>query len=399
MIRTRAHEKARAHHASRAHDKTIRAVERSAGRLTTASYRHMEDHLPWYGDLGAQERSWVGSVVQAGFASFVDWYLHGVDARDSAAAVFAAAPRALTRTITLNQTLDLLRTVVDVVEEHIPDLATSARDQGPLREAVLRFSRDIAFAAAQVYATAAESRGAWDARLESLIVDAVLRGEDEQDVVGRATALGWSDVEHVTVVIGAAPADEASAVARTRSTATRAGMELLVAVQGGRLVAVLGGEAEIESVAAALTPVFGPGPVVVGPTVARLGAAARSARHAEAGLRAAPAWPDAPRPVRSADLLPERVLSGDESARAWLIEEIYAPLADASGGSLARTAEAYLASGRGLEATARAVFVHPNTVRYRLGRIAQICGYDLTDPREAYVVQTAIGVARLAEAT
>ena len=37
-------------------------------------------------------------------------------------------------------------------------------------------------------------------------------------------------------------------------------------------------------------------------------------------------------------------------------------------------------------------------MRYRLGRIAQVSGYDLTDAREAYVVQTAIAVARLAEA-
>jgi len=383
----------------RAHEKTIRAVERSASRLTTASYRHMDEHLPWYAQLTAQERSWVGLVVQAGFASFVEWYLNGGEAHNSATAVFAAAPRALTRAITLNHTLDLLRTVVDVVEDSIPELATTPRDEEALREALLRYSRDIAFAAAQVYATAAEARGAWDARLESLIVDAVLRGEDDQDVVGRATALGWGDVEHVTVLMGAAPQDnEALAVDRLRTTAARAGVEALVAVQGRRLVAVLGGTPQLDGLASALTEHFGPGPVVLGPTVAHIAAAARSARQAEAGLRAAPAWPDAPRPVVSGELLPERVLSGDDQARGWLIEQVYRPLAEASGGSLARTAEAYLASGRHLEATARALFVHPNTVRYRLGRIAQVSGYDLTDAREAYVVQTAIAVARLAEA-
>lgn len=380
----------------RAHEQTIRAVERSAGQLTTASYRHMEEHLDWYGDLAAQERSWVGTVVQAGFASFVDWYLTGGDAQDSATAVFAAAPRALTRAITLSQTLDLLRTVVDVVEDTIPDLASTPKDEGALREALLRYSRDIAFAAAQVYAAAAEARGAWDARLESLIVDAVLRGEDEQDVVGRATALGWGDIAHVTVLIGTAPhRDEAGVAARMRSTAARAGVEALVAVQGGRLIAVVGGSPQVAPVAAALTGLFGPGPVVVGPTVADLSSAARSARNAEAGLRAAPAWPDAPRPVWSGDLFPERVLTGDPEARRRLIEDIYLPLAEASGGSLARTAEAYLSCGRALEATARALYVHPNTVRYRLGRIAQVAGYDLTDAREAYVVQTAMAVGRL----
>lgn len=373
-------------------------MERSASRLTTASYRHMEEHLEWYGALTAQERSWVGLVVQAGFASFVDWYLRGGDARDSAGTVFAAAPRALARAITLSQTLDLLRTVVQVVEDNIPDLASNPRDAASLREAILRYSRDIAFAAAQVYASVAEARGAWDARLESLVVDAVLRGEDEQNVVGRATALGWGEVEHVTVVVGAPPADdEAAAIDRLRAAATKAGVEALVAVQGRRLVAVLGGTEEVAAVVATLATQYGPGPVVVGPTVPQLGEAARSARHAEAGLRAAPAWPDAPHPVWSMDLLPERVLSDDAEARTWLIDGIYRPLAEASGGTLARTAEAYLGCGRALEATARILFVHPNTVRYRLGRIAEIAGYDLTDAREAYVVQTAIALGRLVD--
>lgn len=382
----------------RAHEQTIRAVERSASRLTTASYRHMEQHLEWYGDLTAQERSWVGVVVQAGFASFVEWYLERGEAQDAAAAVFAAAPRALTRAISLSQTLDLLRTVVDVVEDTIPELASRPKDVVALREAVLRYSRDIAFAAAHVYAAAAEARGAWDARLESLVVDAILRGEDEQEVVGRATALGWGAVQPVTVLIGTPPPHEAGAVERVRSAAGRAGVEALVAVHGRRLVAVIGGTPDIDTVASSLTEPFGPGPLVVGPTVPHIAAAARSARQAEAGLRAAPAWPDAPRPVWSGDLLPERVLSGDEEARAWLVDDIYAPLAQASGGALARTAEAYLSCGRALEATARALYVHPNTVRYRLGRIAQVAGYDLTDAREAYVVQTAIAVGRLAEA-
>ena len=44
------------------------------------------------------------------------------------------------------------------------------------------YSREIAFAAAEVYARAAEQRGAWDARLEALIVDSVLRGEADEAV-------------------------------------------------------------------------------------------------------------------------------------------------------------------------------------------------------------------------
>ena len=103
----------------------------------------------------------------------------------------------------------------------------------------------------------------------------------------------------------------------------------------------------------------------------------------------------APRPVAAADLLPERVLVGDEAARRILFDRIHRPLAAASGGVLTLTATAYLACGRALEATARELFVHPNTVRYRLGRVAAVTGYDLADPREAFVVQMALAIGRL----
>ena len=57
---------------------------------------------------------------------------------------------------------------------------------------MLRYSREIAFAAAEVYARAAEARGAWDARLEALVVDALLRGEadDAPAVPGGRPRLG-----------------------------------------------------------------------------------------------------------------------------------------------------------------------------------------------------------------
>ncbi|PWS21983.1 PucR family transcriptional regulator, partial [Enterococcus faecium] len=84
--------------------------------------------------------------------------------------IFKQAPTELTRSITLQNALQVLRIVVDVVEEKVPELAQH-NDEVALREAVLRFSREVAFAAADVYAKAAENRGSWDARLESLVVD------------------------------------------------------------------------------------------------------------------------------------------------------------------------------------------------------------------------------------
>ena len=50
-----------------------------------------------------------------------------------------------------------------------------------------------------------------------------------------------------------------------------------------------------------------------------------------------------------------------------------------------------------MEATARAMFIHPNTVRYRLRRIQDVTGYNPTDAREAYVLRLAITLGRLQE--
>ncbi|MDQ1535798.1 MAG: hypothetical protein QOE58_191, partial [Actinomycetota bacterium] len=131
--------------------------------------------------------------------------------------------------------------------------------------------------------------------------------------------------------------------------------------------------------------------------VPHLFAAGRSARAAMSGLGAARAWPDAPRPVLADELLVERVLAGDSAARRALIDRIYRPLSTAAGKALFETASTYLDGGGGLESTARVLFVHPNTVRYRLGRIALITGYDLSQPREAHTVRVALAVGRLAE--
>ena len=137
--------------------------------------------------------------------------------------------------------------------------------------------------------------------------------------------------------------------------------------------------------------------LVVGPVVPDLLAAGDSAAAAVAGLRAAPAWPDAPRPVLADDLLPERALAGDPLARARLVHDVYRPL-QSTGTALVETVSAFLEQTSSLEGTARALFVHPNTVRYRLRRVAEVTGYTPADPRHALTLRLALALGRLADA-
>ncbi|MGY0236594.1 PucR family transcriptional regulator [Longispora urticae] len=373
---------------------TIRQIERAAGALATQSVSKMEDTLGWFRELPADQRSWVMLVAQAGVRSFLEWLRGEGTPGEVSDEVFDAAPRELARSITLQHTVALIKVTIDVVEEQVPHLAAPG-EEAELRIAVLRFSREIAFAAARVYARAAETRGAWDARLQALLVDALLRGDSSDVLASRAAALGWTDASPVAVAVGRSPGGEASAVLHVlHRYARRMGVEILGGVHGDRLVVVLGGAADPLATAEKLLGGFGDGPVVVGPAVASLDEATESARAALSGFRAAPAWPAAPRPVATTELLPERAIAGDPEARRILRTDIYGALTKA-GGELLDTLDAFFAVGGVLESAARQLFVHPNTVRYRLRRIAEVTGLSPMNPREAFALRVALTIGRL----
>ena len=353
----------------------------------------MDGELPWFRAMPADQRSWVLLVAQAGIASLIDWCRNPGRPPRLTGEVFGAAPRELVRTVPLKQTVDLIRVTVEVVEDQVEQVAV-AGDADALRLAVLQFSREIAFATAHVYASFAENRGAWDARLEALVVDALVRGDRSEELPGRAAALGWATTGPVQVLVGTAPPEETDARPRVRRAARSQGSEVLVGVHADKLVVVLGGLADLGPAVDRVAREFGPGPVVSGPQVDSLARAGESATAALAGLHAAGAWPQAPRPVSADDLLPERALDGDPGARAALAERVSVPL-QAAGGEVLETVRAVLAHGGNLEASARALFVHPNTVRYRLKRATELTGVPVTEPRGAWTLQLALALAQL----
>ncbi|MFJ4045331.1 PucR family transcriptional regulator [Microbacterium sp. NPDC089987] len=371
---------------------TLAWLRRISGDIATVTIKRLEDTLPWYADMPPARRSAVGLVAQAGITSFIQWYEDPTSTPWIAADIFAAAPRELLRSVSLQQTLQLIRVTVEVTEERV---AGRGED---LREAILLYSRDVAFASADVYARAAEARGLWDARLEALVVDSILTGEADEELPSRIAALGWHGHGEVSVIVGTTPPQ--FDVDLVRRTARRMSVDVLIGVQGSRLVLVIGRarvagkddepeELPFSEIAQRLEPSFGPGYVVLGPPVTALVDAGQSARAALAGFAVARAWRSAPRPVEADDLLPERALAGDTLAKQTLIERIFRPL-EAHSTDLVTTLWSYLDNGRSLEATARELFVHPNTVRYRLKRVTEVIGWDATGPREALILQTAL---------
>jgi DNA-binding PucR family transcriptional regulator len=381
--------------AARIRATTARALERATGDLARAAIARMDETLPWYRAMPAQSRSWVGLVAQAGIAAFVDWFRHPTRRREITGEVFGTAPRELARTVSLQQTVEMVRATIEVVEQAVDEIAAPG-GAAQLREAVLIYAREVAFAAAEVYAQAAEARGAWDARLEAMVVDALMRGEADEALRSRAAALGWGSPASVTVVIGTPPDDEPEAVVDgVHRAAAHAGLDVLAAVQGDRLVAVIGAAPDPLHASRALLAQFGTGPIVIGPPVADLMSAGQSAQAAIAGLRVCRARATLPRPVFARDLLAERAIDGDEAARRQLVENVYQPLV-AAGNGLVETLGGYLEQAGSLEATARALYVHANTVRYRLRRVEEVTGYAATDAREAFTLHLALVLGRLA---
>ena len=382
-------------------ERAAEALRRATGSLSTAAMSRMLTDMPWFAELTAESRSWVGQILQAGIQGFVDWFRRGDDDAfpgDTAAAVFGAAPRTLTGVITLGQTVDLVRLGIEVVESHV-DEVVDPDDAPAVHAAVLRYAREVAFATAEVYARAAEARGAWDARLEALVVDSVLRAEADEAVASRASALGWAHREGVTVVLGPAPAPRTEDLFdQVRRAARVAGMDALCATQGDRLVVILGGgdrprqgrphrrpllrrrpgRGRAPRRRPRRRPTSPPGPPCPG-------CAPRSAGPTRRGR--SPATTSCPSGCSPATGTPAATWSRRCSCRC-----AGQPARD----TLIDTLTAYFQHGQSLEATARALFVHPNTVRYRLRQAAELTGLSATDPREALTLQLALVLGRQA---
>lgn len=359
-----------------------------AGELATATISRLDQTLPWYTAMPPARRAAIGNVAQNGITSFIQWYQDPSSQPWVAADVFDSAPRELLRSISLQETLQVIKVVVQMVEERV------VAEQPDLREAVLTYSREIAFSAADVYARAAEARGLWDARLEALVVDSIISGETSQEISSRVAALGWRADGQTAVLLGSTPlAADPDAI---RKITRKSGADVLIGIQGRRQVAVIGliepsshPEELILTVALKLESLFGDTALVLGSVVGAVSDANRSARSALSAYAVAAAVEERSRPILADDLLPERAMAGDSLAKAQLIERFYTPLAS-DFPELLTTLRAFLDGGRSLEACSKRLFVHANTVRYRLKRVLDEVGLDPTEPRSAFVLQIAL---------
>jgi hypothetical protein len=362
----------------------------------------MDSELPWFEVLPAARRDAIESIIQSLIDAFVSYCSHP----DPSAVprVFGQTPAELVRSISLEQTLQLIRSSVVAVEDSLVGPHAAA-----YREASLDFSRQLAFEAAEIYATSRASSGLWDPRLEQRAIDAVLSGRGLSGMADRLTAVGWRGGGPTIVVVGA-PGVEVDED-KLRRVVWNAGADVLAGVRQGHVVLVLslpitedvrsalsaevaapGTTGSLDAVAREVVDETLTGTAVLGAGVPELGESADSARAAMFGARVVHTWLQAPSVVGADDLLPERALNGDADARNTLVQRILIPLQDSASEWL-QTVAIYLDHGRSIEGCARVLDVHANTIRYRLARVSEVLGFDVTAPRNAFTVQCALRLA------
>ncbi len=242
-----------------------------------------------------------------------------------------------------------------------------------------------------------------DDRLRTIVFECLAEGIGDDRVDSLMHVIGWTGDDVCMAVAGRPVGDRRAFESHLEARLLNAGARsVLTGFRDGWTVMLIGAaDADAaENACMQASAEFGTDDFVC---LGDVGASARGAASSVSGvmsaLKAAPGVPDLPHVIHASDVLPERALLGDATARRQLYEAVYQTLR--RGGPCASalpTVDAFLSSGGSLDATAKKLRVHPNTVRYRLRRVASTTGWDATDPREAYVLRTALAIGRIDDA-
>lgn len=383
------------------------------GHLLEIAKEQLSHDLAWYKQLSESEQAILQEIIRAALEDFLKWSAEFISMTDAAGGevddasliehkvstdhIFFIAPLEFTQSINLQQTLQVTRLVVDVLERNIPLLAARGRET-QVRHALLYFSREVAFSAASVYASAAEAQGAWDARLETLVIESLISGTADDNLPARLAALGWKlDKPSFSIVGTLRDAGEISSgfvQDKLRNRLRQMDADCCMSLHGDAMVTLVGvkGDIDPKEMISNLSDLFAADlPICVGPLRRGIDGVGYTVRSAVNGYKAAPARPNLGRLFRSDEVLPERALLGDEDARNDLYEHVYKSLQNMTREAMLETVDAYLET-RSLEAASQRLGVHGNTVRYRLKRTKEATGWDPTSSRDAYILLSAIKI-------
>jgi hypothetical protein len=261
---------------------------------------------------------------------------------------------------------------------------------GLLAEAIFAYIDELSADSVEGYAQAQREQEGERQRRRRGLLALLLRDPpaEEGEVRGAAQAAGWR------LARSAAPL--AVAEADLAPVGRRLSADALVGSVDGVGCALVSGAAS-PSRAAELRRATESVTSALGPAVPRreLGSAwtlAKAAlRAAEGGALAGPG------PILAEDHLAELLIFESAGLADRLAERRLAPLADLTPAARTRmeeTALAFVQHGGNAAAMARALHLHPQTIRYRLGRLRELFGEDLGDPDARFELELALRSAR-----
>jgi len=257
-----------------------------------------------------------------------------------------------------------------------------------LAEAIFAYIDELSADSVEGYAQAQREQEGERQRRRRELLALLLRDPpaDEADVRAAAQAAGWR-LPRAALTLAVADADLARVGRRLPADALAATIEGL----GCAVVASGASRVELERAVDGVT-------AAAGPAVTRAELAG-SWSLATAALRASEAGAIRPEGlVWAAEHVPELLLFESGGLAEHLAERRLSPLEGLTRAARSRmeeTALAYVQHGGNAAAMARALHLHPQTIRYRLGRLRELFGEALEDPDSRFELELALRWARL----
>jgi PucR C-terminal helix-turn-helix domain len=257
-------------------------------------------------------------------------------------------------------------------------------------ELVFAYIDQLSAASAAGHSDELETTGRVRTRYLERLAGLLLAGVPEPELVAAAERADWAPPRSLTAVLLPEDAVRGALVSLDGRTLRRSEElpELDAAID---LVVLLVPDAEGRSRPALLRSLESRN-AVVGPARPWSEASAsyaRARRALELGLT-----PDGSAPLDTDCCLADLVLRADGDALADLRARVLAPLDDLTDGArekLVETLRSWLLHHGRREQVAAELFVHPQTVRYRMGQLRQLFGDRLDDPQRVLELTIALG--------
>jgi PucR C-terminal helix-turn-helix domain len=266
-----------------------------------------------------------------------------------------------------------------------------AEQLGLLAEAIFAYIDELSADSVEGYAQAQREQEGERQRRRRELLALLLRDPpaEEAELRAAAQAAGWR-LPRSAAPLAVAEADLAQFARRLPADA------LVGSVEGTGCALVSGAAnasrtAELERATESITAALGP--------VVPRGELPASWAVAKAALRAAEAGAvDADGLIVAEDHLADLLIFESGGLANRLAERRLAPLAELTPAGRARmeeTALAFVQYGGNAAAMARALHLHPQTIRYRLGRLREVFGDDLGDPDARFELELALRAGRV----